>query len=75
MKFCPTPENFNSKISTKDMNDFCGIFLEFFGMEFFDGLTGNDESIVKPKSYFNPPDGRNTAIDRSTMVLKKPLPC
>ena len=71
MKFCPTPENFNTNISTKDMNDFC---RKLKLTEFFDGLTGNDESIVKPKSYFNPPDGRNTAIDRATMVLKKAPP-
>ena len=71
MKFCPTPENFNPTLNSKDMNDFC---RKLKLTEFFEGFIDNDESIVKPKSSFNPPEGRNGEIDRVTSVLRKAPP-
>ena len=38
--------------------------------EFFHDKDDKDKSIAGPKSYFNPPNGRNEFLDTATTVLK-----
>lgn len=56
MKFCPTPENITFAQEDADTEDFC---RKIKREEYFHEVTADDLSIVKPKSNFMPPSGRN----------------
>jgi hypothetical protein len=55
-----------------DMNNFC---RKLKLTELFHGVEGKDESLIRPKSNFSPPDGRNDFLDTIVHLLKqKPQP-
>lgn len=68
LKFCPTPVNYNFIEEKQDIHQFC---RKLKLTEYFDGVVYDDNSLVKPKSNFNPPDGRNNFLDKITSFLKE----
>ena len=67
MKFCPTPVTFNSIENQSDRSDY---IRRLRLTEFFHEIEDNDKSLVKPKSNFNPPDGRNESLDDVITLLR-----
>ena len=71
LKFCPTPEKFDYVQEKADMYNICRkIRLK----EFFSGHTSTDESLVKATTKFDPPPGRNNAVDNAVNILKSAPP-
>ena len=60
LKFTPTPEKNNPYELNDDVNEF---LRKIRLWEYFDGEENNDESLVKKKSNFTPPIGRNESLD------------
>ena len=68
-KFCPIPISFNTMVEKNDVSIFCGkLKLAEFFYDCSD--SNNDESFVKPKSFFSPPSGRLDSLDATMMTLK-----
>ena len=68
-KFCPTPRTFNSDTFSQDINEGCRrVRLK----EFFHDKK--DQTSIPPKFYkptgFNPPSGRNDALDEFCSSVK-----
>ena len=60
LKFTPTPEHNNSNELNDDINMF---FRNIRLREYFDGLDRTNMSLVKNKTSFTPPSGRNVNLD------------
>ena len=72
LKFCPTPEKFNFIEDKQDIDNFC---RKLKLSEYFYDVEYSDHSLIKSKSSFNPPDGRNDYLDKIVSLLKqKPQP-
>ena len=60
LKFTPTPRNSNIPELTKDISEFT---RKIRLIEFFDGCEDKDDSLVRNKSNFVPPQGREELLD------------
>ena len=60
LKFTPTPEKSNNSELDDDLNEF---FRKIRSQEYFYGQEQTDISLVKNKSNFNLPLGRNLNIE------------
>lgn len=68
LKFTPTPKNNASELNT-DVQEFCRkIRLKEY---FADTESSDDPSLVKNRSSFNPPKGRDKDLDRFVDALSK----
>ena len=67
LKFTPTPEKNNSCELDDDVNAF---IRKIRLCEYFDGEENNDVSLVRNKSNFTPPSGRNEILDTSLRPQK-----
>lgn len=69
LKFTPTPEKPNENELQTDLNEF---FRKLKLREFFyEKDMDNDDSIVKNKSFFEPPKGRNQHLDSYIELTKQ----
>ena len=68
LKFCPTPEHYNAIVDAKDTAELC---RKLRLTEFFHESGFTDNSIVKGKSNFNPPPGRNDYLEILLASIKK----
>ena len=71
LKFCPTPKKIDYVQERVDMNNVC---RKIKLIEYFSGQTTTDESLLKNKSNFDPPPGRNPVIDNAVITLKNAPP-
>ena len=73
LKFTPTPRNSNIQELSKDISEFT---RKVRLVEFFDGCEDEDESLVRNKSNFVPPQGREEILDNfiasTTNILLEP---
>lgn len=60
LKFTPTPEKSNTIELENDLNDF---FRKVRLCEYFDGVEHDDVSLVRNKTSFVPPSGRNLGLE------------
>ena len=71
LKFTPTPRNPYTQELTKDILEFT---RKVHSVEYFDGIKDNDESLVRNKTNFVPPHGREELLDsfvKSTVPTEK----
>lgn len=68
LKFTPTPDSNSSDDLENDVNTF---FRKLRLREFFDGKDQRDISMVKNKSNFTPPCGRNELLDEYITITKR----
>ena len=69
LKFTPTPKNANTQELTKDISEFT---RKVRLVEYFEGMEDDDESLVRNKSNFVPPKGREQLLDsfvESTIII------
>lgn len=66
-KFTPTPEKSNTCELEYDLNEF---FRKLRLHEYFDGTENEDISLVRNKSNFVPPSGRNVHLDSYISTTK-----
>ena len=66
-KFTPTPEKSNTIELETDINDF---FRKLRLREYFDGAENKDISLVRNKSNFVPPSGRNLDLESYISTTK-----
>ena len=72
LKFCPAPKDFDTISHKNDNFQFCRQLRQ---AEYFHGIDNQEESIVKGKSNFVPPSGRNDFLDKIiTSILNIPTP-
>ena len=72
LKFCPAPKDFDTISHKNDNFQFC---RQLRLAEYFHGIDNQEESIVKGKSNFVPPSGRNDFLDKIiTSILNIPTP-
>lgn len=68
LKYCPTPIHYNSITDDCDVNSFCrNLKLAEF---FHEVEIQDDQSVVKCKSSFNPPDTKGSHLYNVTKSLK-----
>lgn len=67
LKFTPTPEKNNSNELDDDVSNF---IRKIRLCEYFEGEENNDVSLVKNKSNFTPPSGRNESLDTYASTTK-----
>ena len=67
LKYTPTPEKNNPYELNDDVNEFLRK-IRFW--EYFHDEENNDESLVKKKSNFTPPIGRNESLDMYATATK-----
>lgn len=67
LKFTPTPEKNNSYEVNDDTTEF---LRKIRLLEYFNGVNNNDVSLVKNKSNFTPPSGRNETLDTYAATTK-----
>ena len=67
LKFTPTPENNNPYELSDDVYEF---LRKIRLWEYFDDEENNDESLVKKKSNFTTPIGRNESLDMYATATK-----
>ena len=60
LKFTPTPSNSNTQELNKDILEFT---RKVRLVEYFDGIEDDDQSLVRNKSNFVPPQGREELLD------------
>ena len=60
LKFTPTPRNSNTQELNKDILEFT---RKVRLVEYFDGIEDDDQSLVRNKSNFVPPQGREELLD------------
>ena len=72
LKFTPTPKSFNTSVNKNDNSEFC---RKLRLAEFFHTTDYSDDSVVKSKSNFCPPSGRNNYLDMLLNSIKNiPVP-
>ena len=60
LKFTPTPSNSKTQELTKDILEF---IRKVRLVEYFDGIKDNDQSLVRNKTNFVPPQGREELLE------------
>ncbi|MCG7874810.1 MAG: GIY-YIG nuclease family protein [Candidatus Thiodiazotropha endolucinida] len=67
LKFTPTPEKNNPREVNDDVTEFV---RKIRLLEYFSGVENKDVSLVKNKSNFTPPNGRNESLDTYAATTK-----